>query len=83
MACYRNGGCGPYEMYSCSECPASKPEYLERGSVEYKDMTDTMLVNALRTFGSVNPDGRAGAECRVPKSLLRLAADRIEVLKNS
>lgn len=27
MACYRKGGCGPYEMLSCSECPASKPEY--------------------------------------------------------
>lgn len=28
--CYRTGGCGPYEMYSCSECPASKPEYTKR-----------------------------------------------------
>lgn len=27
MNCYRNGGCGPYEMLSCSECPASKPDY--------------------------------------------------------
>ena len=27
MACYRDGGCGPYEMYSCNECPASKPDY--------------------------------------------------------
>ena len=27
MKCYRDGGCGPYEMYSCSECPASKPDY--------------------------------------------------------
>ena len=31
MSCYRNGGCGPYEMCSCTECPASKPEYLKRG----------------------------------------------------
>lgn len=30
MLCYRKGGCGPYEMYSCSECPASKPEYADR-----------------------------------------------------
>lgn len=30
MTCYRNGGCGPYEMYSCNVCPASKPEYLQR-----------------------------------------------------
>ena len=30
MACYRNGGCGPYENRSCNECPASKPEYLNR-----------------------------------------------------
>ena len=44
MACYRNGGCGPYEMMSCSECPASKPEYCaeapsrsikERATAEY------------------------------------------------
>ncbi len=28
MKCYRNGGCGPYEMYSCHECPCSKKEYL-------------------------------------------------------
>lgn len=28
MECYREGGCGPYEMLSCSECPASKREYL-------------------------------------------------------
>ncbi len=28
--CYRNGGCGPYESYSCTECPASKPEYQHR-----------------------------------------------------
>lgn len=30
MKCYREGGCGPYEERSCSECPASKPEYLKR-----------------------------------------------------
>ena len=29
MACYRNGGCGPYEGRPCNECPASKPEYAE------------------------------------------------------
>ena len=29
MACYREGGCGPYENRSCSECPAGKPEYKE------------------------------------------------------
>lgn len=33
MACYRNGGCGPYEMRSCSECPASKPEYAVRQAI--------------------------------------------------
>lgn len=27
MSCYRKGGCGPYEMRPCAECPASKPEY--------------------------------------------------------
>lgn len=29
--CYKQGiSCGPYEHYSCSECPASKPSYLEK-----------------------------------------------------
>ena len=30
MACYKSGGCGVYENRSCSECPASKPEYSDR-----------------------------------------------------
>ena len=31
MKCYRKGGgCGPYEMLSCDDCPASKPEYAMR-----------------------------------------------------
>jgi len=30
MSCYKTGGCGIYEMRSCNECPASKPEYLTR-----------------------------------------------------
>lgn len=30
MTCYKSGGCGVYEMYSCSECPASKPEYANK-----------------------------------------------------
>ncbi len=30
IQCYRKGGCGPYEMRSCNECPASKPEYAEK-----------------------------------------------------
>ena len=29
MTCYRNGGCGPYEMCACNECPASRPEYAD------------------------------------------------------
>lgn len=30
MKCYKSGGCGVYEMRSCSECPASKPSYAEQ-----------------------------------------------------
>lgn len=29
MPCFREGGCGPYENLSCSECPASRPEYIK------------------------------------------------------
>lgn len=32
MPCYRNGGCGPYEGRSCTECPASHPEYATRNA---------------------------------------------------
>ena len=28
MTCYRSGSCGPYEMLSCNECPASKEDYM-------------------------------------------------------
>lgn len=27
MQCYKSGGCGVYEMYSCQDCPASQPAY--------------------------------------------------------
>ena len=30
MNCYKSGSCGIYENRSCSECPASKPDYLVR-----------------------------------------------------
>ena len=63
MACYRNGGCGPYEMRSCNECPASKPEYTNRNkSVSYKHIR--MPINGIEftyddcpTCGNKNPDG--------------------------
>lgn len=70
------GGCGPYEQLSCNECPASKPSYLERG------MTSDELIRRLREHGSTSRNGRMGDECRVPKNILNLAADRIEVLKD-
>lgn len=34
--CYRAGGCGPFEMYSCNGCPASKPEYLKNNKEDKK-----------------------------------------------
>ena len=37
MSCYKDGGCGIYEMYSCYECPASKPEYLKESRASRKD----------------------------------------------
>lgn len=43
MKCYRDGGCGPYEMYSCSECPASKPEYLKPTVTEFVEKQETKL----------------------------------------
>ena len=91
MSCYKDGGCGIYEMYSCYECPASKPEYLKRKSREpqrlqaignlhdvAKQILDDEVVILLRQYGPTLAPGR-----RVPKWLLVLAADRIEELKNA
>lgn len=77
MKCYRNGGCGPYEQLSCSECPASKVNYLEW------HMSSDELVKCLREYGGISNNGRMGDDCRVPKDILRLAANRIEVLRNA
>ena len=47
MRCYRRGGCGPYTMLSCNECPASKPEYLNpvpfTNADAIRDMSDDEL----------------------------------------
>lgn len=43
--CYRQGGCGPYENYSCSECPASKPEYAERYKKEKPKMRAILVID--------------------------------------
>ena len=41
MQCYRDGGCGPYEGLSCTECPASKPDYKQRKMAQQqKDMAE-------------------------------------------
>ena len=40
IPCYRSGGCGPYEMYSCNECPASKSDYLQRYIKDYPPYLD-------------------------------------------
>ena len=55
VACYRNGGCGPYEMYSCSECPASKSDYMQfkckpiTNADRIRAMTDEELADELLT----------------------------------
>ncbi len=43
MACYKSGGCGVYENRSCSECPASKPEYANRNQKSTSDMTSSWV----------------------------------------
>lgn len=57
------------------ECPASKPEYLKR-----YEFPDKGLVEKLRLYGSTQPNGQMGDDCRIPKNVLLQAADRIEVL---
>lgn len=77
MSCYRSGGCGPYEMMSCYECPASKPEYLERS------VSNEELIKELRSHGEKKQPGKMGDECYVSKALLNMAADRIEAFSRA
>lgn len=58
MACYREGGCGPYEMYSCGECPASKRSYLEKEATMKKIRVCLEIQNAaIDEDGSPAPAG--------------------------
>lgn len=56
MACYRSGGCGPYEMRSCNECPASKPEYLNREKPSPTKRIDE-LKSTIKIKAFLNEDG--------------------------
>ena len=40
MGCFRQGGCGTYEHYSCNECPANNSKYAER----YKENLKSVVV---------------------------------------
>lgn len=75
MNCYKSGSCGIYENRSCSECPASKPDYLVR------NLNDN-FVQKLRELSDTSQNGKRKDECVVPKDILRIAAYRIEVLQN-
>lgn len=54
MACYRKGGCGPYENRSCNECPASNPEYADKYKVANTAKTEEEPVK-VKIF--INKDG--------------------------
>lgn len=47
MSCYKNGGCGVYENRSCSECPASKLEYLNKNKIETIEATPEYFARML------------------------------------
>ena len=58
MACYRNGGCGPYEGRPCSECPASKPEYVYRHVLGNHDATAfAQMIQPIKIKVFINENG--------------------------
>lgn len=67
MTCFRKGGCGPYEMFSCSECPASKESYLER----YYKNAETVKKNIESTWPDYKID-LANSELLVSKHSVKL-----------
>ena len=54
MKCYRDGGCGIYEGYSCSECPASKPEYANKKFAN--DSAEKNICNVIKIKGEIVSD---------------------------
>ena len=62
ITCYRNGGCGPYEMCSCYECPASKSDYVQvktapkpqTNADRIRSMTDEELAEFLTEYRCVH-----------------------------
>lgn len=65
MACYRSGGCGPYEMLSCSECPASKPEYLKKNVCANQKKETTGLTDFLGNEIQLLPCPCCGGEAKI------------------
>lgn len=57
MSCYRNGGCGPYENRSCSECPANKPEYAKKNNLSTPRRTynKKYTLDKIEEFNGHNP----------------------------
>lgn len=53
MTCYRSGGCGPYEMYSCAECPARKHEYILKNTPQ-KQIQDSKKIS-VHTLPQLKP----------------------------
>ena len=58
MACYRDGGCGPYEMRSCNDCPASRPEYAKRRPAADAAAERDMMPDVLMFIGRFSTDGQ-------------------------
>lgn len=61
MTCYRSGGCGPYEMRSCNECPASKPEYRKREEQRMNSNTRINGSDGIMEIATKMCEGNPGA----------------------
>lgn len=64
MTCYKSGGCGVYENRSCSECPASKPEYAYKNNTDesYKEFFEKYYKEHCQhgDVYAINSDGTLG-----------------------
>ena len=75
MGCFRRGGCGPYEGYSCTECPASKPEYAEKRKTPTKIEMDAVAVRDRNIRILRTENGELRDEIEAKNELLRRAKD--------
>lgn len=77
MSCYKNGDCGAYGIYSCFECPASKPEYLNKN----KKCNNDVIKNLYTLFDTAYEENQNGRGTDITRMVTTFVPDAIQNLQ--